>query len=74
MFSIRAPKAPRCAVAVRANRSRRQTLGAVLGLSVLSAGSAKALIPDDDDEEMVQKAKSNRQAHLKEVRLALMLI
>jgi hypothetical protein len=29
-----------------------------------------ALIPDDDDEEMVEKAKANRQARLKAVSYA----
>lgn len=43
----------------------------MLGLTLLAAplfsGAAMALIPDDDDEEMVEKAKANRKKKLQEV-------
>jgi hypothetical protein len=43
-------------------------LGAVLLAAPLVSGpQAWALIPNDDDEEMVEKAKANRQKRLQEV-------
>lgn len=69
MFTTRAAKAPARAVAAHATPrvSKRHVASMLAGISLSSAGSAIALIPDDDDEEMVNKAKANRAARLKEV-------
>eukprot|EP01025_Chloroclados_australasicus_P022768 TRINITY_DN2333_c0_g4_i1.p1 TRINITY_DN2333_c0_g4~~TRINITY_DN2333_c0_g4_i1.p1 ORF type:complete len:229 (+),score=37.69 TRINITY_DN2333_c0_g4_i1:99-689(+) len=53
--------------AVPADASRRRFMGSIaLGAPLLSARSALALIPDDDDEELVEKAKANRAKRLAE--------
>jgi len=39
-------------------------LGLVGGVSLIAVPGAKALIPDDDDEEMVMKARQNRKSKL----------
>lgn len=69
--SISAQPASR-AVCAHANasqlRSRRNVLGLPLVAAPLFSGAAMALIPDDDDEEMVEKAKANRKKKLQEVR------
>jgi hypothetical protein len=66
----RAPTARVVATAASGGSRRRQMLGAMLLTAPLVSGPhAWALIPDDDDEEMVEKAKANRQNRLKEVRL-----
>lgn len=49
------------------SRSRRNVLGLTLLAAPLFSGAAMALIPDDDDEEMVEKAKANRKKKLQEV-------
>lgn len=59
-----------CTNANAANHSsRRKVLGLPLVMAPLFAGAAMALIPDDDDEEMVERAKANRKKKLQEVRL-----
>jgi hypothetical protein len=68
MFAPRTAVRSRRGIAARAAAPSRRTLvGSITGVSLLTAGSAHALIPDDDDEEMVNKAKANRQSRLKEV-------
>lgn len=75
--TVRPARAAQCArsqnaVVARAtavNVERRDVLAFVAGLPVLAvAGSAQALIPDDDDEQLVEKAKANRKKKLAEVR------
>lgn len=54
------------AVKVDSTSSRRQALSGVLlttGLSLLPS-RAWALIPDEEDEEMLERAKANRQKRL----------
>jgi hypothetical protein len=53
--------------AVPCRSHRRDVVGAIVGVPLFTCGNAWALIPDDDDEEMVEKAKANRQARLKVV-------
>jgi len=50
-------------LAASANR-RAAMLGLVGGVSLIAVPGAKALIPDDDDEEMVMKARQNRKSKL----------
>mmetsp|Transcript_11495 Transcript_11495/g.32607 ORF Transcript_11495/g.32607 Transcript_11495/m.32607 type:complete len:221 (-) Transcript_11495:128-790(-) len=72
----RAAPAPRAAPIVRATAdrsagqvSRRSTATMlVLPATLLLPKNAWALIPDDDDEELIAKAKANRQARLKQDR------
>lgn len=55
-----------CAVKVDSTSSRRQALSGVLlttGLSLLPS-RAWALIPDEEDEELLERAKANRQKRL----------
>ena len=55
-----------CAVKVDSSSSRRQALAGGLlatGLSLLP-GRAWALIPDEEDEELLERAKANRQKRL----------
>ena len=66
-FACRPTVARRSAAARAAAQNRRHVFQGMFGASLLSAGAAHALIPDDDDEEMVNKAKANRQSRLKEV-------
>jgi len=63
------------AVAACASRSsdvcRRDLLALLAVVPAVAAAPALALIPDDDDEELVQKAKANRAERLTKVRRAI---
>ena len=51
--------------------SRRALVGLLAAAPVLlSASRALALIPDDDDEELIEKARSNRKSRLASERVA----
>ncbi|KAK9823778.1 hypothetical protein WJX72_005437 [[Myrmecia] bisecta] len=51
--------------------SRRAVASALAGLPILlGASKALALIPDDDDEELIEKAKANRKTRLADERAA----
>jgi hypothetical protein len=70
MFALRAAATPERAVAVRVaskTATKRGILSCVVGIPLLSVGGAFALIPNDDDEELVERAKANRQTRLNEV-------
>lgn len=70
MFALRAATTPVRAVAVRVapkTATKRTVLGCIFGVPLLSAGGALALIPDDDDQELVDRAKANRQERLNAV-------
>lgn len=68
-------RAPLTCKAISATPPDRRSLLASLiaapAASVLFASPAFALIPDDDDEELVEKAKANRKARLEQDRLAV---
>eukprot|EP00951_Prasinocladus_malaysianus_P029123 scaffold267428_cov33-Prasinocladus_malaysianus.AAC.1 len=70
------PRAARRSVVVQAgvaDRSDAQAVSRRSAASLLAVpaalmfpGASRALIPDDDDEELVQKAKANRKARLEQ--------
>lgn len=49
---------------------QRRSLAALFAAIALPAGNALALIPDDDDEELVEKARANRKLKLNSEREA----
>jgi hypothetical protein len=76
--SARPSRAGRRALVARARASseewrasRRSLAAGMLAVpALLSAGSAWALIPDDDDEDLVKKARANRRSKLAEEKSA----
>lgn len=53
-----------------AAKVQRRSMAALLAAlpAILPVGQALALIPDDDDEELIEKARANRKAKLAEER------
>ncbi|GLC40988.1 hypothetical protein PLESTB_000954800 [Pleodorina starrii] len=57
-----------CQATERPVASRRAVLGVALLPALVYAPKALALIPDEDDEDLVEKAKANRRARLAQQR------